>query len=167
LTVPLWREEPIGKHHDRAGFACGTVALDEYLRRYARQNHEAGTSKAFVSVPLDEPTKVLGYYTLSPGAIQYEHLPDDMRKRLARYDLGVYRLGRLAVVRAMQGAGLGTELLLAAADRAWAAAALAGGYALAIDAKDEDAATWYMKFGARRLLSDPLKLILPFAAVRR
>jgi len=36
-----------------------------------------------------------------------------------------------------------------------------GGVALAIDAKDARAAVWYARFGALRLLYDPLKLVLP------
>jgi hypothetical protein len=36
---------------------------------------------------------------------------------------------------------------------------------LAIDAKDASAARWYERFGARQLLDDPLKLILPLTVV--
>ena len=38
--------------------------------------------------------------------------------------------------------------------------------ALAIDAKDERAAAWYERFGALRLLDDPLKLVLPLDTIR-
>jgi hypothetical protein len=44
-------------------------------------------------------------------------------------------------------------------------ASLGGGIALAIDAKSERAAAWYTRFGAVRLVDDPLKLVLPFAVV--
>jgi hypothetical protein len=40
-----------------------------------------------------------------------------------------------------------------------------GGVALAIDAKDERAAAWYERFGALRLLDDPLKLALPLKTI--
>lgn len=43
-------------------------------------------------------------------------------------------------------------------------AAQVGGVALAIDAKDENAARRYERFGALALLDDPLKLILPLIA---
>lgn len=167
MIVAGWREEPIGKTHDRADFDCGTFLLNDYLRRYARQNHDAGISKAFVAVRLEEPAKVLGYYTISPGSIEHDHLPDEIRRKLARYHLGVYRLGRLAVRHELHGGGLGTELVLAAAARALAAQEIAGGYALAIDAKNEKVASWYIRFGARPLPSNPLKLILPLSAMRR
>lgn len=77
----------------------------------------------------------------------------------------VFRLGRLGVSRSLQGQGLGAELLLAAGVRALAVASQIGGVALAIDAKDERAAGWYERFGAARLLDDPLKLILPLTII--
>jgi hypothetical protein len=72
----------------------------------------------------------------------------------------------LAVSREVQGRGLGGDLLLAAGERALAVAQLVGGVALAIDAKDEKAATWYERFGALRLLDEPLKLVLPLDTIR-
>jgi hypothetical protein len=77
----------------------------------------------------------------------------------------VFRLGRLAVSVAAQGQGLGGDLLLAAGERALAVSWEVGGVALAIDAKDDRAATWYERFGALRLLDDPLKLVLPLETI--
>ena len=37
--------------------------------------------------------------------------------------------------------------------------------ALAIDAKNHQAARWYERFGAIRLMDDQLKLILPLAVI--
>jgi hypothetical protein len=65
----------------------------------------------------------------------------------------------------MQGQGLGGDLLLAAGARALAVAREVGGVTLAIDAKDDRAATWYQRFGAMRLLDDPLKLVLPLETI--
>jgi GNAT superfamily N-acetyltransferase len=163
--LPDWREEPIGRHHDRKSFDCGSPALNEYLNRYARQNHESGGAKTFVAVAPDAPTRVLGFYSISPGAIAFAHVPASLTKKLGRYDVPVFRLGRLAIDRSVQGRGFGGDLLLAAGERTLAVAAEVGGVALAIDAKDERAANWYERFGALALLDDPLKLILPLAAI--
>lgn len=77
----------------------------------------------------------------------------------------MFRLGRLAVSLAVQGHGLGGELLVAAGERAIAVAREVGGVALAIDATDERAAAWYQHFGALPLVDDPLKLVLPLATI--
>ena len=166
MTDPFeWREEPISRHHDRKGFDCGSSELNEYLDRYARQNHDSGGAKTFVAVSPVEPARVLGYYSISPGAIEFDRVPATLTKRLARYEVPVFRLGRLAVRLAMHGQGLGGDLLLASGVRALAVAAQIGGVALAIDAKDAKAARWYERFGAIQLLDDPLKLILPLGTI--
>jgi GNAT superfamily N-acetyltransferase len=160
-----WREEAIGRQHDRGRFDCGVSDLNQYLSRYARQNHESGGAKTFVAVPPTAPSRVMGYYSISPGAVAFERVPADLTRRLGRYDVPVFRLARLAVDLSMQGRGLGSDLLLAAGLRALSVAAEVGGVALAIDAKDESAATWYERFGALPLLDAPLRLILPLAVV--
>jgi GNAT superfamily N-acetyltransferase len=161
-----WREEPIGRQHDRSAFDCGVAVLNEYLHRYARQNHESGGAKTFVAVGPSAPSTILGYYTISPGAIEFARTPKIVRKKLGRYEVPVFRLGRLAVSHALHGRGLGADLLLAAGERAVAVAREVGGVALAIDAKDDRAAAWYERFGALRLINDPLKLVLPLDTIR-
>lgn len=159
------REEPIARHHDRESFDCGSAALNQYLQRYARQNHEVGGAKTFVAVAPDAPTGVLGFYSISPGSLAFDRTPETLTKKLGRYDVPVFRLGRLAVDLTVQRRGLGSDLLLAAGARALAVAAQVGGVALAIDAKDERAARWYQRFGALALMDDPLKLVLPLAII--
>ena len=160
-----WREEPIGRHHDRKSFDCGSPDLDAYLARYARQNHESGGAKTFVAVAPAEPARILGFYSISPGAIAFARVPGRLTRKLGRYEVPVFRLGRLAVDLSVRGQGLGGDLLLAAGERALAVAAEVGGVALAIDAKDENAARWYARFGATPLQDDPLKLILPLRVI--
>lgn len=159
--TPPWREAAISRRHDRAGFDCGVAALNDYLQRYARQNHESGGSKTFVMAPEAEPRLIWGYYSISPASLDFGRVPDAVTRALGRYEVPAFRLGRLAVRREMQGRGLGAQLLFLAGRRARSAAAEIGGVALAIDAKDDAAAAWYRGFGALRLLDDPLRLILP------
>ena len=160
-----WVERPLARHHDRATFDCGVHPLNEYLHRYARQNHESGGAKTFVAVPAATSAIILGYYTISPGAVAFANAPRTLTRRLGRYEVPVFRLGRLAIRLDMQRQGLGADLLLAAGARALAVAAEVGGVALAIDAKDDRAAAWYRRFGALSLLDDPLKLILPLDTI--
>jgi GNAT superfamily N-acetyltransferase len=160
-----WREEPISRDHDRKSFDCGSPELNGYLERYARQNHTSGGAKTFVAVSPAAPARVLGYCSISPGAIALARVPARLTRTFGRHDIPVFRLGRLAIDRSVQRQGLGGDLLLAAGERALAVAAEVGGVALAIDAKDEKAAAWYERFGALQLLDDRLKLILPLALI--
>jgi hypothetical protein len=162
-----WREEPVDRHHDRSAFDCGVPALNEYLSRYARQNAVSGGARSFVAVLSGEPTRVLGYYTIGPGSVDFAKVPSNILKRLGRYDIPVYRLARLAVNLPEQGRLLGSRLLFAAGRRALMVAAHIGGAGLAIDAKDERAARWYAGFGAVSLRDDPLRLLLPFETIAK
>jgi GNAT superfamily N-acetyltransferase len=159
----VWQEAPLAKHHDRAAFDCADADLNVYLRRYARQNHESGGAKCFVAAPADMPGRVLGFYTLSPGSLEYSRTPALVKKGLARYDVPVFRLGRLAVDQTIQGRGLSGALLLRAAARCIRVADEVGGVGLLIDAKNERVAQWYAGYGALPLLDAPMSLVLPLA----
>ena len=161
----VWQEAPLGRSHDRKAFDCGEAALNDYLQRYARQNHESGGAKTFVAVEASAPTAILGYYTLSPASIDYARTPAIVRRGLGRYEVPVFRLGRLAVALRVQGRGLGGGLLIAAGRRCIAVAEQVGGVALLIDAKSDRAATWYESFGAVRLTDAPLSLVLPLKTI--
>ena len=50
MSLPDWSEEPIAKKHDRAAFDCGEPALNEFLRRHARQSHDKGAAKTFLAI---------------------------------------------------------------------------------------------------------------------
>jgi len=163
LTAIAWEEAPIGKRHDRAAFDCGDPDLNLYLQKFARQNHESGGAKCFIAAPSDAPARVLGFTTLSPASIEYSRTPALAKKGLARYDVPVFRLGRLAVDRTVQGRGLGGALLLRAADRCLRVAQDVGGVALLIDAKNDRAAGWYESYGALHMDDAPLSLVLPLA----
>jgi len=158
-----WEEAPIGKQHDRAAFDCGDADLNLYVQKFARQNHESGGAKCFVAVPADAPARILGFYTLSPASLEYARSPALAKRGLGRYDVPVFRLGRLAVDRNIQGRGLGGALLLRAADRCIRVAQDVGGVALLIDAKNDRAARWYKSYGALGLVDSPLSLVLPLA----
>jgi GNAT superfamily N-acetyltransferase len=165
MTVLAWKEVALAKEHDRASFDCGDADLNIYLQRYARQNHESGGAKCFLAVAADAPTRVLGFYTLSPASIEYARTPALVKKGLARHDVPVFRLGRLAVDRTLQNRGLGGALLLRAGARCIRVAREVGGVALLIDAKNERVARWYEGYGALALLDAPLSLLLPLAVM--
>lgn len=52
MSLLQWHEEPIAKFHDRASFDCGEPALNEFLRRHARQSHQRGGAKTSLSLVL-------------------------------------------------------------------------------------------------------------------
>jgi len=160
MMIPPWHEEPISKQHNRETFDCGDAALNDFLRRHARQTHEHGGAKTFVAFSNDT-LQVLGFYSLSPASVEFSRTPSIIKRGLARHDVPVFRLCRLAVDTSMQGQGLGGQLLLAAGRRCLRASQEVGGVALLIDAKNDNVAHWYAGYGAL-----PLSLLLPLSTIR-
>ena len=147
--------------HDRAAFHCGVLALDDYLHKYAAQQTAKGLSTVFVMVDDAVPSKVLGFYTLSAAQIDVQQLSDTERKKLPRYPVPCFRMGRLACAIESRGAGLGEILIGCAVDRCLHARSLVGAYALLVDAKDEKAKSFYERYGFIPCLDTPVTLYLP------
>ena len=165
MTPPAWHEEPIAKNHDRQSFDCGQAELNAFLCSHARQSHERGAAKTFLAIDDRDGKTVHGYYSLSPASVEYARTPEIVRRGLGRYDIGVFRLGRLAVSSVLHGQGLGGQLLLAAGRRCLRVAQEVGGTALLVDAKNKQVAAWYASYGALALLDAPLTLLLPLEMV--
>ena len=79
----------------------------------------------------------------------------------------VIMLGRLAVDRTWQGAGLGSALLKDAILRTLKAANIVGMRALLVNALDERAAQFYRHNGFLESPFDPLVLMLPLETARK
>ncbi|MEK7660985.1 MAG: GNAT family N-acetyltransferase [Pseudomonadota bacterium] len=167
MSAPYWHEEPIAKSHPRDLFDCGDANLNEFLKRHARKSHEKGGAKTFLAISNNEQKLILGFYTLSPASVEFSKSPEIVTRGLARHDIPVFRLARLAVDLSAQGKGLGGQLLLAAGRRCLRAAQEVGGVAMLIDAKNEKVRDWYQSYGAISLEDNPLSLLLPLATISK
>ena len=147
--------------HDRSGFDCGVAVLNEYLQRFAEQHRRKGLTSAYVLVDSTVPGTILGYYTLSAAEVDVARLAGAERKRLPRFPVPCFRMGRLACRVDQRGRGLGKVLLGCAVDRCLKARAQVAAYALVVDAKDDDARAVHEHFGFIRLMDRKLTLYLP------
>lgn len=149
------------KLHDRANFHCGEPALDDYLQKYAAQQNAKGISTVFVLVDHSQPSKILGFYTLSAAQIGVQQLSETERKKLPRYPIPCFRMGRLARHIEHHGAGLGELLIGCAVDRCLHARSLVGAYALLVEAKNQKAKLFYEHYGFTACVDAPMALYLP------
>lgn len=149
------------KLHDRSAFLCGEPALNEFLQRYAAQQSAKGVTSTFVLIDDSAPSKILGYYTLSAAQIDLTQLRDADRKKLPRYPVPCFRMGRLACHLDAQGKGLGAVLLGLAVDRCLLARKQVAAFALLVDAKNDNANRFYQHFGFLPCADAPLTLYLP------
>jgi len=156
--------QPLTGRHNRGAFESGSAQLDVWLRQTAQQHQNKGISKTFVAVTDDAPARILGFYALTVCEVVAQDLPEDLAKKLPRRVPGI-RLGRLAVDRSMQGQRLGELLLVDAIKRAKLVLEHVGVHALFVDAKDDQAAAFYRKYGFRPLPNDPRTLVLVVAGL--
>jgi len=164
-SSPDLKIEPLGRDHDRTGFSCGVESLDRYLKTKASQDQRRKANGVFVLIEPQQPTTVLGYYTLCATALPQGEVPVGVRKHIPRYPLvSATLLGRLAVSREQQKTGLGALLLADAVYRAHASAASVGSSMLVVDALGEPAAEFYEAHGFLRL-PESLRLMLPMQTI--
>jgi GNAT superfamily N-acetyltransferase len=158
--------QPISRHLDLGSFDCGAPALNDYLQKYARQNHDRNISKTFVAIEKGGSRKVFGFYTLVASEIDTKTIPLTHSKHLPRYPAPAVRIGRLAVNKHSQGQGIGEELLWDALNKANHLSNEVGIYAVVVDAKDEKAVHFYHKYGFVPLSNNPKTLFLPIETIK-
>jgi GNAT superfamily N-acetyltransferase len=149
----------------RESFDCGIPELNEYLKKYAKQNDKRGIAKTFVAITEFDNPDVAGYYSVSMAEIKRESLPENYRKKVPRYPVPAMRIGKLAVDRSMQGRGLGRELLMESFRKAIRFSSEVGIFAVTVDAKNLPAKQFYLQYGFIPLEDDELSLFTPIATI--
>lgn len=150
------------KAHDVAEFDCEVPVLNTWFKTVARQHQKSGTSKTFVLIDEEKPTKVIGFFAMALRApTLVDDLPQAMQKKLPNAVSG-YTLARLAVSAEFKGQGHGERLLLKAMQKAQQASKSVAGFGLFVDAK-EGAASFYEKYGFIAFPDDPDTLVYPIA----
>ena len=159
--------EPLGKQHDRSAFSCGVDALDRYLREQAGQDVRRRVAVTFVLCQ-GKGRQVLGYYTLSALSVEVGAWPEAVARKLPKYpQVPATLLGRLAVDRLLRGKGAGEHLLMDALRRAFDASREVASVAVVVDAKDDDAISFYRRYGFISLADQVRRLFLPLAVIER
>jgi predicted GNAT family N-acyltransferase len=159
--------EPLGDH-DRTAFSCGNASLDHYIREQASQDVRRGLASIFVVTAKDAPRTLLAYYTLSSRELKLDQLPPEISKKAGKYGyVGVTLLGRMAVAEKCKGSGLGTLTLMNALDKSLAASKNVASWAVFVDAIDDAAANFYLKYGFIELPEDKHKLLLPMKTIAK
>jgi GNAT superfamily N-acetyltransferase len=148
--------------HEFANFDCGIGSLDDWLKKRSLKNQASGASRCFV-VCADKI--VIGYYTLSAGAISHEIAPKSMRRNMPD-PLPVLLLGRLAIDKNYHNKGLGSALLRDAMIRAVSVAGDAGIFAILVHALSEEAKRFYISRGFMESPLQPMTVMMTLETVR-
>ncbi|MFH0725422.1 MAG: GNAT family N-acetyltransferase [Pseudomonadota bacterium] len=138
------RIEKLQRVHEVEAFNCGQAELDRFLIRHALQAQQMNSSQTYVGLSGET---VIGFYTIVAGEARHADAPVRVVKGMPRHPIPLLVLARLAVHSEWQGRGIGAGLLLDALGRTSRAADIVGARALAVHAKDDSAAAFYLHFG--------------------
>ncbi|HEV2956531.1 MAG TPA: GNAT family N-acetyltransferase [Xanthobacteraceae bacterium] len=158
--------ERLTPQHDISGFENGKhPTLDQWLQERALTS-EGLSARTYVICAVDPPGRVAGYYAIATAMEQRVALPSAKLRRGMPEQVPLLLLARLAIDRAFQGMGLGTELLSDALRRCLSASEIAGARGVVAHAIDEDAVRFYQRHG---FILSPLGnrvMLMPIEAVR-
>jgi ribosomal protein S18 acetylase RimI-like enzyme len=158
--------------HDRAAFACGVDAVDNFLRKTANKLARADNLRLYAMT--DPSGALIGFYALNAHAIDYTELPTKYaRTRPGHGSIPAAYISMIGVDARHQGHGYGGDLLVDALTRIAQAADAIGIAVVILDVLDDGDAEQvarrkllYESYGFQPLPSRPLRLFLPLAAVR-
>ena len=139
-----FRWERLQRDHPRRSFRSGQSEVDGWLRTKAWQHQKKHLS--VTKVLLDDANRIVGYYTLATGQVDFGDLPDELTKRLPRRWLPVAVLAWLGVSADHQGHGLGRILLAQALRDCYEAGGTFAFVAVILDCLTDAAKSFYQKW---------------------
>jgi ribosomal protein S18 acetylase RimI-like enzyme len=155
-----------------SAFSCGKPPLDDYVKRHAIRNDRAGISRAYVlrRAEADPPELpgVLGFHTLSMAVAEPAPIAKLFEAKLPKDPMPVALIGHLAIDTRAQGRRLGEALLMDALRRVVDAAGIVGCTGIIVDAKDEGAERFYVKYDFVTVAAEtwPHQMFLSIATAR-
>lgn len=148
-STDQFRTELMTEAHDVSAFDSGGDETDIWLRRNALRAQQQGSARTRVLVRPGS-ARVLGYYAVTPHDTYRESLPSAAAGGLSI--VPGYLIAQLAIDRSIQGQGMGAELLYDAVQTVVAAADVAGGRLIVVDALNDQAVRFYEHFGFTRIV---------------
>ena len=159
MNVAYQRPVLLTEDHDVSTFDCSIEALNTFLKSHALQNQRNNSARTFVSTRIGT-SEVVGFYSLCAASVDFEQTPERIRKGLARHEVPLVLLARLAVAESCKGQDLGASLLQDAFLRFMRAQEVIGARALLAHAKDASAKAFYEKWGFVSTEGLPLHLYI-------
>ena len=131
------------------------------------QDDKRNVARVFVAVDRTRSNAIVGFYSLSAYTLTLDTLPEDLARRLPRYDaIPAALIGRLARSESVRRQGVGELLVADAIKRVLAADEALAVFAVVVDAMNERARAFYSSFGFIPLPDTPRRLFLLTSTAR-
>jgi ribosomal protein S18 acetylase RimI-like enzyme len=138
-------------------FCCGVESLDLWLKKQALKSQNRGSAKTYVVID-SERNVVVGYYAIAMGSVSRD-IAFSALKRNSPDPIPMVVLARLAVDLKYQGKHIAVGLLKDCILRSMAAMEVVGGAGILVHALDDEAQSFYTKFGFKESSIDRLVLM--------
>jgi GNAT superfamily N-acetyltransferase len=164
ITIDI---QPLDQTHDLGAFCCAsTPKIQNYCRNNIKKDHKLYKVRAYVAVA-PGTKKVLGYYTLVLKSLVPEDVSETAQDKFERVaSVPAIYLGMIGVTDDCAGGGIGKKLMGHAIQKALEISELAGAFALALDALDEEVAALYTAVGFEFFTAGKLQMFLPLSVAR-
>ena len=150
--------------HDRSRFNCGVGALNNYLKAMASQQAKKDNTRTFVLESDQNPSHIIGFYTLTMTPIDLKTLPEKLQKKHQSSTAGGL-IARLAIDERYKVQGYGKWMLIDALKKLLAASDCVAFTVVIVDAKD-GAKQFYEHFGFQAFQEYENKLFITIADIR-
>jgi GNAT superfamily N-acetyltransferase len=151
--------EALNDSHILTSFDSGNESLNSWLRSSAHRAQAQATGRTFVWHEGDDV--VVAYFTLAAHMIHRDGLARSAARSLPA-SIPAILLAKLALDRGYHGQRLGGQLLIDALSRAVQAGRLVASRYVVVDAIDEAAKNFYVKYGFKELPNGvPMRLVRP------
>ncbi|MEZ9921092.1 GNAT family N-acetyltransferase [Vibrio breoganii] len=138
-------------------FSCGVESLDLWLKKQAIKSQKRGAAKTYVVMDSDA-NKIVGYYAIAMGSVSRD-IAFNTLSRNSPDPIPMVVLARLAVDVNYQGKSIAVGLLKDCILRSLGAMEIVGGAGILVHAIDEQAQSFYTKFGFKESHVDKLILM--------
>ncbi|MGL1890918.1 MAG: GNAT family N-acetyltransferase [Spirochaetaceae bacterium] len=157
---------PVSKKLKLKDFNCGINELNKYLSQFSIPNDKKNIGKTFVAILKDNIDILVGYYTVSMAQVYFKELPDEMKKGLPKYPVPAMRIGKLAVDEKYHGKNIGAYLLRDSFIRAIRISIDVDIKFIIVDALNEKAKDFYLRYGFIALEDNPLTLVISIDTIK-
>ncbi|MGV0794751.1 GNAT family N-acetyltransferase [Mycolicibacterium sp. XJ1819] len=154
------------EYHILDGFDCGKEQLNTWLVQQAVRADQTRTAQVTVWTPLGE-CRVCAYFAICPTVVSRKD--DGISGSLAGgvSTIPGYLIAKLALDSSLHGRGFGEQLLRDAIARVVEASNHGGGRLIVVDAIDDEAAEFYVRYGFVPVRNCERRLVMKIATAAK
>jgi len=149
----------LNKSHNRNFFDCGNDPINKYLKQQANQSAKKSYSQTHVLIDDANPTRIMGFYTLTSCFINTEL--QDLLNLKSTHELCGLKLARMGVDIKFQKQDNSQYLIRDAIEKTCQVNSSMGVQGLFLDAKNDDLVRYYEHCGFISILDTNREMWIP------